>query len=419
MFTCTSTSNAKITDKVITYEECPMQHEDFEADNGIFTCAKSGLYNFEFSSLLKSQENERVRVKMMLRDKFGEYPVMERGVGLHRSRTGKSVSLDVGVSNTIVYPVKMKGGDKLMFEVESDNGAGSGILNSDSRILRVSAYDLDLQTDLASCSLKADSNGELMIDHCDLSQGFDSEGSRFIDIPKAAYYKVSMGADALVGGDSDMVTVALMDTKGGIVGEATAKSKLIDDEAVIEIPIGFSTIVKIDANERLTPTLKSSGKNSINRAFIALERLSDDMKYVQCTNDGVIDAKVATYADCKGNLKGHIEPEKGIFVAPEAGTYEISFNGHLMSSGGRRVWSTLYKNAADESDEDKVIAGASFVGMFAEDTNSKERINADLEATTAMVSIESLKKGDRVWVGLGRWSAKNRMEKIAFNVRKM
>lgn len=55
---------------------------------------------------------------------------------------GQDLELDLGVSNSIVAPLALKANDVLRFSVESD-GPGSGILNSDSQILKISAYQMD------------------------------------------------------------------------------------------------------------------------------------------------------------------------------------------------------------------------------------------------------------------------------------
>ena len=57
------------------------------------------------------------------------------------------------------------------------------------------------------------------------------------------------------------------------------------------------------------------------------------------------------YTSCRSNsaaMERSMDTEKGIFVAPEDGDYEVSFTGLLKSYGGRRVWATLYK--LDEND---------------------------------------------------------------------
>ena len=50
------------------------------------------------------------------------------------------------------------------------------------------------------------------------------------------------------------------------------------------------------------------------------------------------------------------------------------------------------------SDKDKPsVSGASFVGMFAQDASSGDRLaSADLAASTTLVSVERLRRGEKV-----------------------
>ena len=72
--------------------------------------------------------------------------MMTRNLGMISSGTeDPDLILDLGISNTMMMPLQLKGGDKVMFEIESE-GKRSGLLNSDSRILRVAAYKMDDDT---------------------------------------------------------------------------------------------------------------------------------------------------------------------------------------------------------------------------------------------------------------------------------
>jgi len=161
--------------------------------------------------------------------------------------------------------------------------------------------------------------------------------------------------------------------------------------------------------------------------YLTLERLPSNVDYVSCTNTDVIRTSLVGYSDCHGTLASAVDAQRGLFVAPEDGHYEISFSGHLMSKGGRRVWATLYKLRADEEDKnDPGVSGASFLGMFAEDVRSGGRItSADISATTSLVSVEKLSKGEKACIGLGRWDPDNAirgskdMKTVHFNVRKL
>ncbi len=71
------------------------------------------------------------------------------------------------------------------------------------------------------------------------------------------------------------------------------------------------------------------------------------------------------------------------------------------------------------------VRGASFAGMFAADADTGARLtSADLAASTTLVSVEKLTKGEKLCVGLGRWSPRNEIEggdmnTVHFTVRKM
>lgn len=67
--------------------------------------------------------------------------MMERRLGLMESR---SISLDIGVSSSIIAPIDMNDGQELMFEIETaSRSSGSGLLNSDSQILKITGYRMD------------------------------------------------------------------------------------------------------------------------------------------------------------------------------------------------------------------------------------------------------------------------------------
>ena len=48
-----------------------MNNGDFDADTGVFSCKEEGVYSFALSSLMKSQENNLVKLKMMIEDREG------------------------------------------------------------------------------------------------------------------------------------------------------------------------------------------------------------------------------------------------------------------------------------------------------------------------------------------------------------
>ena len=55
----------------VTFEDCPVEHNDFSKDSGVFTSRESGTYSFSFTSLMKSQDNSQVKVKMMMKNADG------------------------------------------------------------------------------------------------------------------------------------------------------------------------------------------------------------------------------------------------------------------------------------------------------------------------------------------------------------
>ena len=59
---------------------------------------------------------------------------------------------------------------------------------------------------------------------------------------------------------------------------------------------------------------------------------------------------MVNYTRCQASNPGFgdaMDEETGIFVAPVAGSYEVSFSGLLEAHKGNRVWATLYKLDAD------------------------------------------------------------------------
>lgn len=88
--------------------------------------------------------------------------------------------------------------------------------------------------------------------------------------------------------------------------------------------------------------------------------------------------------------------------------------------------------------EDLEVTAAAFVGMhlerrssvartglFARSSEEAETIEADLAASTTLLSIENLKEGEMVRVGLGRWNPSNYiigskgLKTIHFGVRRL
>ncbi len=52
-----------------------MEHEDFSPSSGSFRCSRAGAFAFALSSLLKSEENQEVTVRMVKRTASGEEEV--------------------------------------------------------------------------------------------------------------------------------------------------------------------------------------------------------------------------------------------------------------------------------------------------------------------------------------------------------
>lgn len=62
--------------------------------------------------------------------------------------------------------------------------------------------------------------------------------------------------------------------------------------------------------------------------------------------------------------------------------------------------------------------------MFAETTNKEALTTTNISASTTLVTIEKLQKGEKLCIGLGRWDPKNEiigsdMNTVHFNVRKL
>ena len=49
----------------MAFEECPMDHKDFDPETGVFSCQQDGLYSVTLMGLMKAEENSPVRVKVM------------------------------------------------------------------------------------------------------------------------------------------------------------------------------------------------------------------------------------------------------------------------------------------------------------------------------------------------------------------
>lgn len=58
-------------------------------------------------------------------------------------------------------------------------------------------------------------------------------------------------------------------------------------------------------------------------------------------------------------------------------------------------------------------------------SNKEAKVSADLSASTTLVSIENLKKGEKLCMGLGRWNPRNfiqgdaEMKTVHFTVRRV
>ena len=56
----------------ISFEECPMSHRDFDRDGGVFSCQESGVYSLALSSLMKSDNNKPVTIRISVADRNGK-----------------------------------------------------------------------------------------------------------------------------------------------------------------------------------------------------------------------------------------------------------------------------------------------------------------------------------------------------------
>lgn len=245
-------------------------------------------------------------------------------------------------------------------------------------------------------------------------------------MPSGGVYKVAAGGDVMVG-RQERVTLALMDgdDNSPVASAVGATSLGASSDGDIVLPVGFMTYREFSAGDAVLPVLMSAtgrqGRQLMAGGYLTMEKipgkknllsrnsdfffnrypLSDGSEYISCTNDGVISQKVIGYTACASNsasFESAMDPETGVFVAPEAGEYEVSFTGLLASRGGRRVWATLYRlEPEDEGKDDPRVAGASFVGMFAEDAATGDRLaEADLASSTTLVSVERLERGQKV-----------------------
>ena len=68
--------------------------------------------------------------------------MMERELGLVDGTLSDDIDIDMGISNSLVMPVSLLSGDRIRF-MTSSNGKDSGVLNSDSQILKISAYSME------------------------------------------------------------------------------------------------------------------------------------------------------------------------------------------------------------------------------------------------------------------------------------
>lgn len=82
VFSCTTTSNQKLGQGPVTFEQCPMAHDDFSKDSGVFSCKESGQYSFTLTSLMKSEENSPVKIKMMMQDRRGRVSIRRTYVSI-------------------------------------------------------------------------------------------------------------------------------------------------------------------------------------------------------------------------------------------------------------------------------------------------------------------------------------------------
>jgi len=65
IFSCSSTSNDKVAPGRVTFEDCSSSNRDFDERSGVFSCSEDGAYAFALTSLLKTEDSQGVRVKMM------------------------------------------------------------------------------------------------------------------------------------------------------------------------------------------------------------------------------------------------------------------------------------------------------------------------------------------------------------------
>jgi hypothetical protein len=94
-----------------------MPHQDFDRESGTFTCSHSGLYSVSMTSLMKCDSSQNVRLS--LQTEKGSSPretLVTSALGLarqSRSTRNSDVVVDIGISNSIVAPMKMDKGQKV------------------------------------------------------------------------------------------------------------------------------------------------------------------------------------------------------------------------------------------------------------------------------------------------------------------
>jgi hypothetical protein len=84
-----------------------------------------------------------------------------------------------------------------MYNIES-SGSKSGLLNSDSKILKITGYEMNGDESGFICTLRDAGLNELRMNTCHWSQGFDNlEGSENVLVKETGMYKIAMAGDII------------------------------------------------------------------------------------------------------------------------------------------------------------------------------------------------------------------------------
>lgn len=143
----------------------------------------------------------------------------------------------------------------------------------------------------------------------------------------------------------------------------------------------------------------------MKNGFYDISKEAEDVQVVSCSKiaGGNVTGRV-NFDTCidAGNsaLSSHFDDSTTKFKVPETGFYALSFSAVLQSHHGSRIW--IHLNMKDAQTGEDCVLGAAFSGLYTDDEQIDKADVLSLTTSTSLTALERLKKGDEIWVSIGR-----------------